>query len=142
MTTHKYISTSVIETEKLGELLASKLSGGTVVAMYGDIGAGKTAFTHGLARGLGITERVTSPTFSIVNEYNGKFRFCHFDMYRLSCADELYDIGWQDYLNNQTICAVEWSENIEDALPKDSVIVKITPINENSREIQISNINL
>ena len=115
----KYITKSLAETEELGERLGKSLTSGTVIAMYGDIGVGKTTFVHGLAKGLGISERVTSPTFAIVNEYNGNLRLCHFDMYRISCVEELYDIGWTDYLNGQTVCAIEWSENIEDALPGD-----------------------
>lgn len=135
----KYITKSLAETEELGECLGKSLTSGTVIAMYGGIGAGKTTFVHGLARGLGIFERVTSPTFAIVNEYNGRLRLCHFDMYRISCAEELYDIGWVDYLNGQTVCAIEWSENIEDALPDDSIIIRITRLNESTREIDIAN---
>lgn len=90
------------------------------------MGAGKTAFTRGLARGLGITERVTSPTFTIVNEYEGgRLPLFHFDMYRLDSSDELFDIGWEDYLTRGGVCAVEWSENVADALERDAVLVSI-----------------
>ena len=110
------VSNSPAETEALGEWLADRLEPGAVIAFTGDLGAGKTAFTRGLARGLGVTERVTSPTFTIVNEYEGRLPLFHFDMYRLGSSEELFDIGWEDYLARGGICAVEWSENIDDAL--------------------------
>ena len=122
----EYISNSPAETEALGEALAARLTAGTVVAFTGDLGAGKTAFTRGLARGLGVPDRVTSPTFTIVNEYeDGRLPLFHFDMYRLGSADELYDIGWEDYLARGGVCAVEWSENIADALEGDTVLVDL-----------------
>ncbi len=105
------------ETEALGESLAAALTPGTVIAFTGDLGAGKTAFTRGLARGLGVTDRITSPTFTIVNEYEGgRLPLFHFDMYRLGSSDELFDIGWEDYLRRGGVCAVEWSEKVSDAL--------------------------
>ncbi len=114
---------SAAETEALGERLATRLTGGEVIAYTGDLGAGKTAFTRGLARGLGITDRVTSPTFTIVNEYEGgRLPLFHFDMYRLSSSDELYDIGWEDYLARGGVCAVEWSEIVSDALEENELI--------------------
>lgn len=113
------ISNSVEETERVGAQLAEKLPSGCVVAFTGDLGAGKTAFVRGMAHGLGITERVTSPTFTIVNEYEGGNRpLFHFDLYRLGDADELFDIGWEDYLARGGICAVEWSERAEDAMER------------------------
>lgn len=113
----EHVTNSPEETEALGEMLAGRLEPGTVIAFTGDLGAGKTAFVRGLARGLGITERVTSPTFTIVNEYEGgRLPLFHFDMYRLGSADELFDIGWEDYLMRGGVCAVEWSENVADAL--------------------------
>ena len=112
-----YQTNSPAETEKLGAALAHRLQSGDVIAYYGDLGAGKTAFTRGLAAGLGVTERVTSPTYTIVNEYlSGRLPLFHFDMYRLGSADELFDIGWEDYLGRGGVCAVEWSENVEEAL--------------------------
>ena len=112
ITTH-----SADETQALGQKLASRLAPGDVIAYFGDLGAGKTAFTRGLAQGLGITDPVTSPTYTIVNEYlSGRIPLFHFDMYRLSSSDELFDIGWEDYLSRGGVCAVEWSENVEDAL--------------------------
>lgn len=122
----QYLTKSAAETEALGERLAQTLSPGCVIAYTGDLGAGKTAFTRGLARGLGIQERVTSPTFTIVNEYDGgRLPLFHFDMYRLGSSDELYDIGWEDYLERGGVCAVEWSEIVEDALESDALRVDI-----------------
>ena len=120
ITTH-----SADETQALGQKLASRLAPGDVIAYFGDLGAGKTALTRGLAQGLGITDPVTSPTYTIVNEYlSGRIPLFHFDMYRLSSSDELFDIGWEDYLSRGGVCAVEWSENVEDAL-QDAIRVTI-----------------
>ena len=111
------ISNSVEETERIGAGLAARLPSGSIVAFTGDLGAGKTAFVRGMARGLGIEERVTSPTFTIVNEYEGGCRpLFHFDLYRLESADELFEIGWEDYLARGGICAVEWSERAAEAM--------------------------
>lgn len=111
------ISNSVQETEHLGEELAQSLPAGSIVAFTGDLGAGKTAFVRGMARGLKVTERVTSPTFTIVNEYESDDRpLFHFDLYRLDDADELFDVGWEDYLTRGGICAVEWSERAPEAM--------------------------
>ena len=125
------------ETEELGARFAEKLPGGTVIAMYGDLGAGKTAFVRGMARGMGITCRVSSPTFTIVNEYLGDRELIHFDMYRLSGADELFEIGWEDYLARGAVCAVEWSENVSDAFFGDEINVRIEKTGENERTITI-----
>ena len=122
----EYLSHSAEETEAIGEALGRKLRGGSVVAYRGGLGMGKTAFTRGLARGLGCRGRVTSPTFTIVNEYSGATPLFHFDMYRLEDEEALFDIGWEDYLERGGVCAVEWSENIASALPEDSVTVTIT----------------
>lgn len=125
------------ETEALGERLADALRAGDVIAYYGDLGAGKTAFTRGLARGLGIREPVTSPTYTIVNEYlDGRMPLFHFDMYRLGSADELFDIGWEDYLQRGGVCAVEWSENVEEAL-EGAIRVWIRRVSDDEREITI-----
>lgn len=113
----EYVTHSETETEELGERLGERALPGTVIAFTGDLGAGKTAFTRGLARGLGIDGRVTSPTFTIVNEYDGgRLPLFHFDMYRLESSDELFDIGWEDYLARNGVCAVEWSEKVSNAL--------------------------
>ena len=137
----EYISNGEAETEELGSRLAAKLTPGTVIAYTGDLGAGKTAFTRGLARGLGVKERVTSPTFTIVNEYEGgRLPLFHFDMYRLGSSDELFDIGWEDYLARGGVCAVEWSENVDDALEDEPIRIDIRRgDNDDQRRITISN---
>ena len=120
-----YITHSASETEQLGFRLARRLKPGDVIALRGGLGAGKTAFTRGLARGLGIEDPVTSPTYTIVNEYpQGRLPLFHFDMYRLRDAEELFDLGWEDYLDRGGICAVEWSENVWEAL-EDPIVVAI-----------------
>ena len=122
-----YLTHNEAETEALGARLAAALSPGAVVAYRGDLGAGKTAFTRGLARGLGYAGRVTSPTFTIVNEYEGgRLPLFHFDMYRLESAGDLFDIGWEDYLDRGGVCAVEWSEQVPEALPPGTVFVTLS----------------
>ena len=135
----EFLSHSVSETEELGRRLAAALSPGAVVAYRGGLGMGKTAFTRGLARGLGCGGRVTSPTFTIVNEYEGSIPLFHFDMYRLPDEDALFDIGWEDYLDRGGVCAVEWSEQVADAMPVDTVYVTIArhPQQEDWRIITI-----
>ena len=125
------------ETEQVGERFAASLSDGVVVAMYGELGSGKTAFVRGMARGMGISMRVSSPTFTIVNEYRGDRELIHFDMYRLNSGDELFDIGWEDYLNRGSVCAVEWSENVEDAFYGDEIIVRFEKTSPTARRIII-----
>jgi tRNA threonylcarbamoyladenosine biosynthesis protein TsaE len=132
-----FLTNSPRETEAVGEALAKLLQPGTVVAYQGDLGAGKTAFTRGLARGLGYTEPVTSPTYTIVNEYlGGRLPLFHFDMYRLKSSDDLWDIGWEDYLERGGVCAVEWSENVADAM-EEPVLVTIYKLGEDARRITI-----
>ena len=132
-----YTTNSPEQTEALGAALAKVLSAGTILAYRGDLGAGKTAFTRGLARGLGCTDLVTSPTYTIVNEYlGGRLPLFHFDMYRLASSDDLWDIGWEDYLDRGGICAVEWSENVEDAM-EGAVCVTIEKLGEETRRITI-----
>ena len=127
------------ETEALGAALASSLRPGQVVAFRGPLGAGKTAFTRGLARGLGVTGPVTSPTYTIVNEYtDGRMPLFHFDMYRLGSSEELYEIGWEDYLARGGVCAVEWSEIVADALEEPCIRVDIRQgETENQRKITV-----
>ena len=132
-----YYSHNEAETEELGERLARQLPDGAVVALYGDLGAGKTAFVRGMARGMGLNCRVSSPTFTIVNEYLGPRELIHFDMYRLSGADELFDIGWEDYLRRGAVCAVEWSEKVEDAFYGDEIRVTIEKLGDTRRKITI-----
>ena len=133
----EFITNSPVETEKVGEALGKILKPGSILAYEGDLGAGKTAFTRGLARGLGCTDLVTSPTYTIVNEYlGGRLPLFHFDMYRLHSSDDLWDIGWEDYLERGGICAVEWSENVDDAM-EDAVWVTIEKNGPESRRITI-----
>ena len=133
------ITKSPEQTELLGKKLAELLRPGDVIAYYGDLGAGKTAFTRGLAAGLGIREAVTSPTYTIVNEYlSGRMPLFHFDMYRLSSSDELFDICWEDYLARGGVCAVEWSENVADALTDAiSITIEKDPAQLDWRKITI-----
>ena len=133
------ITKSPEQTELLGKKLAELLRPGDVIAYYGDLGAGKTAFTRGLAAGLGIREAVTSPTYTIVNEYlSGRMPLFHFDMYRLSSSEELFDIGWEDYLERGGVCAVEWSENVADALTDAiSITIEKDPAQLDWRKITI-----
>jgi len=129
------------ETINEGEKLGKSLTRGTVVALYGDLGAGKTAFTRGIAKGLGITMNVSSPTFTIVNEYPGDIPLFHFDMYRLENENELFDIGWDDYLERNGICVVEWSEKVPGAFTDDTIVVKIENLGESIRKIEIKGKN-
>ena len=131
------LSNSERETELAGKQLARRLRPGAVVALYGDLGMGKTAFVRGMAEGLGLAARVNSPTFTIVNEYDGAVPLFHFDMYRLSSADELFEIGWEDYLDRGGVCAVEWSENVPGAFPEDTVFVTISRLGDTRRRIEI-----
>ena len=133
----EFFTDSPARTEAVGEALGKVLQPGAVIAYRGDLGAGKTAFTRGLARGLAVSEPVTSPTYTIVNEYlSGRMPLFHFDMYRLGSSDELFDIGWEDYLDRGGVCAVEWSENVAVALT-DAITVTICKTGEESRHITI-----
>ena len=130
------------ETEAIGARLAAVLNPGAVVAYLGDLGMGKTAFTRGLAAGLGYKGRVTSPTFAIVNEYEGgRLPLFHFDMYRLRNEDDLFDIGWEDYLDRGGLCVVEWSERVSGALEAPvTVTIEKSPHGENQRKITIEGV--
>ena len=133
----EYMTNAPEETEALGEKLGKLLRPGTGLAYLGDLGAGKTAFTRGLARGLGCRETVTSPTYTIVNEYlGGRLPLFHFDMYRLTSSDDLWDIGWEDYLDRQGVCAVEWSENVPEAMAG-ALTVRIEKLGDSVRRITI-----
>ena len=131
------ITHSERETEAAGATFAAGIPDGTVVAMYGELGAGKTAFVRGMAQGMGLDCRVNSPTFTIVNEYLGARTLLHFDMYRLGSADELWDIGWDDYLSRGAVCAVEWSENVADAFTGDEITVRFEKLSDTDRRITI-----
>ena len=133
----QYTTNSPAETEAIGAALGKIIEPGTVIAYRGDLGAGKTAFTRGLAKGLGCTEIVTSPTYTIVNEYlGGRIPLFHFDMYRLRSSDDLFDIGWEDYLDRGGVCAVEWSENVDDAM-EEALYITIEKLGEDARRITI-----
>lgn len=119
------ISKSTEDTEKIGELIAEKLCGNEVIALFGGLGMGKTAFTRGLCRGLGVNDGVSSPTFALVNEYHGKYNIYHFDMYRVTSWEDLYSTGFFDYLDNGVL-VIEWSENIEGALPENAIRINIS----------------
>jgi tRNA threonylcarbamoyladenosine biosynthesis protein TsaE len=139
---YKYLSNSYEETERLGRAAAGHLKNG-IIALSGELGAGKTAFIRGIARGLGYTGRVTSPTFSLVNEYlsdDGRPLLYHFDLFRIK-AEELMEIGWCDYIESGVPCAVEWAEIAGDELPPDAVRVEIGVLGENSREITIAGLD-
>ena len=132
-----YETKSPEETERVGAALGRIVRPGTVIAYRGGLGAGKTAFTRGLARGLGYTDIVTSPTYTIVNEYlGGRLPLFHFDMYRLSSPDDLWDIGWEDYLDRRGVCCVEWSENVADAL-ENPLTVSIEKLGDSARRITL-----
>ena len=131
------LTNSPTETEAVGAALGAIIPAGTILAYKGDLGAGKTAFTRGLARGLGCTDLVTSPTYTIVNEYlSGRLPLFHFDMYRLASSEDLWDIGWEDYLDRNGVCAVEWSENVDDAM-ENAVYVTIEKLGEDARRITL-----
>ena len=132
-----FLTYSPAETEAVGVALGRIIPAGTVIAYRGDLGAGKTAFTRGLARGLGCGDMVTSPTYTIVNEYlSGRLPLFHFDMYRLGSSEDLWDIGWEDYLERGGVCAVEWSENVEDAL-EGAITVTVEKLGEDARRITL-----
>lgn len=136
-----YTSHSAEETEQIAYNLAKSLCGGEIITLDGDLGAGKTAFVRGLARGLGISDRVSSPTFTIVNEYrSGKIPLLHFDVYRVGSAEEMYDIGWEDYISQGAVVVVEWAKNIHDIFDFDCIKIDITKdlsVSEDYRQISV-----
>lgn len=137
----KYLSHNTEETEQFAYDFARKLKGGEIITLDGDLGAGKTAFVRGLARGLGITDTVSSPTFTIVNEYrHGRIPVFHFDVYRISSSEELYDIGWDDYVNANAVIVMEWACIVSDIFEEEPIriqINKIPTLGEDIREITI-----
>ena len=133
----EYKSHSPQETERIASQFASGLSGGCVVAFYGGLGMGKTAFVRGMAAGRGLTAEVSSPTFALVHEYGGHPPLVHFDMYRISSWEDLYSTGFFEYLDAGCILAVEWSENIEGALPENTVRVTLVAEGDTDRRIII-----
>lgn len=136
----EYISNSPEETEKIAEIFSNSLVGSEVIAFIGDLGMGKTCFTRGIAKGLGYEGYVTSPTFALINEYiGGRLDMYHFDMYRISSWDELYSSGFFEYIESNGVVVIEWSENIENAIPKSTIHIEIENLGENKRKIKIYN---
>ena len=132
-------SKNLQDTEHLGEKIASLLRGCEVIAFFGGLGMGKTTLTRAIANALGTTSDVSSPTFAIVNEYKAKYNIYHFDMYRITSWEDLYSTGFFDYLNEDSVLFIEWSENIENALPEDTVWVEIAQgKKENDRVITVT----
>lgn len=134
----KKITHSAEETIEYAKKIGSLLKGGDIIAYKGGLGVGKTTFTRGLAVGMGLPDDVISPTFTLVNEYRGKFSLYHFDMYRIMDCDELETTGFYDYMSDDNVLAIEWSENITDALPKNTIYINIARIDDNTREIVIN----
>ena len=134
----RFISNGPADTENIGKMLGEKINSGTVIAFKGGLGMGKTCFTRGLAKGLGSSDTVTSPTFALVNEYlSGRIPLYHFDMYRISGWEDLYSTGFFDYIDEGAVLACEWSENIENALPQDTMYVEFNRIDDLTRDIII-----
>ncbi len=129
------MSNSAEATEKAGEIFARYIKSGDTLALFGDMGMGKTVFTRGIAKGLGSVDAVSSPTFAIVNEYSGDIPIYHFDMYRITSWDDLLTTGFFDYESGVKI--IEWSENIENALPEDAYKIYFSKQDENARIIKI-----
>lgn len=139
----KYISNSYEETQKIAADFAKTLKEGDVLCMYGDLGVGKTAFVQGLAKGLEIDEPITSPTFTIVNEYSGTLQLYHFDVYRIADSDEMYEIGYEEYVYGDGVSVIEWPQLIDDILPEkryDIEIAKDYDKGENYRTIEIKEV--
>lgn len=126
------------ETEQLGMAIGRALKGGEVIAMTGDLGAGKTTLTKALAKSLGIDEHVTSPTFTIVNEYEGRLKLFHFDVYRIGDIEEMYDLGFEEYIYGDGVSIIEWSNLIKEILPEDTINIEILASRENTRIINLS----
>ena len=135
-----YTTCSPEETEALGAAIALQCAGKKVIAMYGGLGSGKTAMTRGIAAAMGCTDPVSSPTYTIVNEYRGRRKVCHFDMYRIDSEEGLWEIGWEDYLNSGCLCVVEWSANIAGALPRETVKVTFETVDEETRRITVEDL--
>lgn len=135
----RFVTNSADETVALGEKIGRLLRGGEVIAYRGDLGAGKTTITRGISLGMGLGDEVTSPTFALVNEYHGeKLSLYHFDMYRITSAEDLETTGFFDFMNEDSVIAAEWSENIEDELPEDTIFIELRRVSDDVREIIIT----
>lgn len=133
----KYLSRSEKETFDIGFEIGKRLQAGNVISLTGDLGAGKTHLTKGIASGLGVDDYVTSPTFTIVNEYEGRLPFYHFDVYRINDIQEMYEIGFDEYLFGDGVCVVEWGDMVEELLPDSTIHIYMKNIDDNTREIDI-----
>lgn len=130
------VTSSPEETWRIGEMLGRLLAPGDTVCLYGDLGAGKTSFSYGIALGLDVKEHyITSPTFTFVNEYQGRVPFYHIDLYRLKGSEELENIGFEEYIDSDGVTVIEWAERAENELPEQCLSIYLTYVNENSREI-------
>lgn len=131
----RIVTRSEEETLKVGTSIGAKLKPGDVISLNGDLGAGKTYMTKGIAVGMGVLDYITSPTFIIVNEYEGRMPLYHFDVYRINDIDEMYEIGFDEYLYGNGVCIVEWGKVVEELLPEYAIKIDITKIDDNTREI-------
>lgn len=134
----KIISNNLKDTENIGKILSRNLQSGTVLCLDGDLGAGKTAITQFIAREFGVKDYITSPTFNIIKEYMGRLPFYHMDVYRIESEDDMYDLGYDEYIYSEGVCVIEWSENIKGILPAERVNINIDRIDENRRMLNIS----
>jgi tRNA threonylcarbamoyladenosine biosynthesis protein TsaE len=135
---YELISNKEETTIKVGQIIGTHLERGTILTLTGDLGAGKTMFAKGIARGVGVKEHITSPTYTIVQEYNGRMPLYHFDTYRILDCDEMYDIGFDDYLYGDGICIIEWPQRVKELLPPTCIDIRIERVNEEeSRKIII-----
>lgn len=142
----EFVVSSLKETEDLAKQISNKISVGDVILLYGDIGAGKTTFTKFLLDCLGVKSKVASPTFTLLNEYSGNYPIYHFDMYRITSEDELYELGFEDYIDSKNsnyvktgLTLIEWPDNIKNILPKNSIEIHIEKLGENKRKFIIKN---
>ena len=139
MKQREFISHNVIESEKFAQTLAAEFTGGEVLLLRGELGAGKTHFVKGLAKGLGIDEVITSPTFALHNSYQGRLTLNHFDFYRIDDSEEVAILGLDEFFyDKHAVAAIEWSENVKDLLPKNCIDVTIEKIDDITRKIIIS----
>lgn len=133
----KIITNNENETYNIGIKIGKQLKAGDILSLNGDLGAGKTYLTKGIAKGLGIEDYITSPTFTILNEYKGRIPLYHFDVYRINDVEEMYEIGFEEYLYGNGVCIIEWGSMVEEILPEDTINIKIKNLGEFSREIEI-----
>ncbi len=138
----KVVTSSREETVGLGNRIGAAIKPGTVIGLEGQLGSGKTTFVQGIARGLNITEQVTSPTFIIIAEYEGRLPLYHMDLYRISGEDEFLALGGEDYFYGDGVCVIEWSERIRGILPENRISVRIAISRPESREFDIEGIEL